>query len=210
MKKFIFSLFAMVIATMAFVSCSKCSHDADADVPVVETITTKTINADKSHMDSIDKEYSYFESCFTFAGTIDTLATPDVISVSNVFQTVDKAKGEPTVYISNHSMDKSEVANWDVKVGSFWMEDFNLNDYEIKLSLEDAFEQMHKSNITKPVTKFCVLRAQLGPKRCNAQYIFGNDNTGLIFVDAVNGNVTNINPVFENFIGLSKDSLNLE
>ena len=208
MKKFIFYMFAIAIATISFVSCSKCSHDAD--VPVVETITTKTINADKSHMDSIDNIYSYFESCFTFAGTIDTLATPDVVSISNVFQTVDQTKGEPTVYISDHSMDKSESVEWDVKVGSFWMEDFNLKDYEIKLSLEDAFTQMQKSNITKPVTKFCTLRAQLGPKHCNAQYIFGNDKTGLIFVDAVTGNVTNVNPAFENFNGISEDSLNFE
>ena len=196
MKKMFFGLFVAMVATIGFMSsCSKCSHKSDV-TPVVSE-TTKLIDVDKAHMNLIDGNYSYFETTFVFAGTVDTLTTPDVVSISSVFQTVDTAIANPTVYISAREIATPDSVQWDVHEGSFWMEDFDLRGYEIKVSLEEAYTQLQKANCKKPTSKYCVLRAQLGPKHCNAQYIFGNDVTGLVFVDAITGNVTTVNPAFD-------------
>lgn len=206
MKKTIFMLIAAMVMTISMVSCSKCSHKAEPKT--VETTTTKITKADKAHMDSIDNGYQHFETMYVFEGNVDTLSTPNIVEVQNVFQTINAETKEPTVYISNHFLtdDKDSVA-WDVKVGAFWMEDLNLRIYNVCLSVEEAFAQLQKANIKRPQSKYCVLRAQLGPKVCNAQYIFGNDKYGIVFVDAVNGKVTDKNPVFENSITLRTDSL---
>lgn len=198
MKKFIFGIVATLVMGVAFTSCSKCSHKSEPQpAPTTEdSYITKAIKADKMYMDSIDNKYMYFETTYTFSGNVDTLTTPDVVSVTNVFETVDEAKSEPTVYIAKHTFGVKDSTSWDVKKGSFWLEDFDLRDYEYKLTVENAFRVMNMANVVKPKSKYCVLRAQLGPKKTNPQYIFGNDNTGTVFVDALNGNVSTVNPVF--------------
>jgi hypothetical protein len=198
MKKFIFALAVTLVMGVAFTSCSKCSHNEEPQpAPTTEdTNITKVIKADKVHMDSIDNTYMYFETTYTFSGNVDTLTTPDVVEMTNVFETVDKVKLEPTVYFAEHSLGAKDSTVWDVRQGSFWLEDFDLREYEYKLTVEDAFRIMNMANIVKPKSKYCVLRAQLGPKKTNPQYIFGNDNTGIVFVDALNGGVSTVNPVF--------------
>lgn len=202
MKRTIFMLFtAMMFINL--VSCSKCSHKEEQKNG---TITTEVVKMDKAHMDSINTNYKYFETCFVFDGTVDTLSSPDVNYVQNVFQIVDAKTNEPIVFVSEHFL-KEDSVNWGEKVGAFWVGDLDLRTYIIKLSLEDAFEQLQKANIIKPQSKYCVLRAAIGPKYCNAQYIFGNDELGVVFVDAVNGNVTNIDPAFDEFDVVNRDSI---
>lgn len=198
MKKFIFGVIATFAIGTAFTSCSMCSHKSEQKPTSTteETKTTKVIKADKEYMDSVDTTYMYFESTYVFSGNVDTLTTPDVVSVSNVFETVDKVKSEPTVYIAEHLLGAKDSTSWSVKIGSFWLEDFDLREYEYKLTVEDAFNVMNKANVVKPKSKYCVLRAQLGPNKTNPQFIFGNDKTGTVFVDALTGSVTTVNPVF--------------
>ena len=52
-----------------------------------------------------------------------------------------------------------------------------------------------EANIVKPHSKVCVLRKAVGPKEANVQYIFGNED-GAVFVDAVTGDVTDVDPFF--------------
>jgi hypothetical protein len=196
MKTFIFAITATFVMGMAFTSCSKCSHKTEPQPTEDGTKVTQLINADKAHMDSIDNTYMYFETTYTFAGTVDTLTTPDVVAVSNVFEIVDTVKMEPTVYLVDHMLGEKDSTVWDVKVGSFWLEDFDLRHYTYRLTVEDAFNLMQSANVVKPKSKYCVLRAQLGPKACNPQFIFGNDKTGMVFVDAITGAVVTENPVF--------------
>lgn len=194
MKKFIFTIAAAFVMGVAFTACSKCSHDTEPTTE--ETKTTQLINADKAYMDSVDSAYMYFETTYVFSGNVDTLTTPDVVELLSVFETVDTAKFDPTVYFAEHKLGETDSTSWDVKKGAFWLEDLDLREYDYKLTVEDAFDALTKANVKKPQTKYCVLRAQLGPKRCNPQFIFGNEKTGMVFVDAVTGNVTTVNPVF--------------
>lgn len=204
MKKLFFGLLAFSATLVCFVSCSKCSHDSEKSVE--DSTVTKLINADKEYMEGVAKDYSYFESCFTFAETVDTLDEPSIVYVSDIFQTVNKETNQPTVYISEHFLDKGDSTKWDVKEGSFWLEDLNLREFKVELTVEEAFIKLQEANIVKPKTKYCVLRAQLGPKRVNAQYIFGNEATGMVYVDAVTGDVTDKNPVFEGFTETPQDT----
>lgn len=197
MKKLFFAIIALFTLSICFVSCSKCSHKSE-EKSYEDTKITKIIKADKEHMNSIDTAYKYFETSYTFSGTIDTLATPDIVEVSSVFQTFNETTLKATVYFSEHFLEKGDSINWIVKENCWWGEDLNLKDYHYVLTVEDAFKLMKASNCIKPQTKCCVLRLQLGPKRCNPQYIFGNDKVGMIFVDAVTSKVTNINPAFGN------------
>lgn len=196
MKKFIYAFVAVAATVTMLASCSNPSHE---ETPATEgTKITKLIEADKAHMDSIDTAYLYFETTFTFAGTVDTLTTPDIVNVSNVFETVDKPKMTPTVYFAEHSLGTTDSTKWTVKEGSFWLEDLNLRDFKYSVSVEDAFNILLKTNVVKPKSKYCVLRAQLGPVECNPQFIFGNDKTGVVFVDALTGKVSTMNPAFGN------------
>jgi hypothetical protein len=82
----------------------------------------------------------------------------------------------------------------EVKHG-FWVEDFPLNDEEIKLTFAEALERIFEVNYPKPHSKYIVLRKEVGPISANPQYIFGN-LTYQFYVDAVTGNVTDQSPAF--------------
>lgn len=198
MKKFIFVMAAFLTMATAFTSCSKCSSHDSEEPTEADTKITQIIKTDNAHMDSIDSDYQYFETIYVFSGNVDTITSPDVVEVTNVYETVDKQKFQPTVYFAEHKLGKADSITWEVKEGSFWLEDYDLKNYEYDVTIEDAFKIIQLSNVKKPSSKYCVLRAQLGPKEANPQYIFGNDNTGMIFVDAVNGKVSTTNPVFGN------------
>lgn len=210
MKKFnllAVALFATI--SMLFVACSSCSHKGDKKAE--ETVATKLIQGDRQYMKNIDRAYVYYESCYMFEGRFDTLATPTVVYLENVFQVVNKETNQPTVYIAHHDISKSSDM-WETKVGSFWLGDNDMNEYEIKLTVEEAFAKAKKSSFAKPHSRFCTLRAEVGIKACNPQYIFGNATYGLLYVDAVTGDVSDVNPVFNNFkcISVEKDSVRIQ
>lgn len=209
MKKFsllTIALFATI--TMFLASCSSCSHKEDKKE---ETIATKLLNKDRAHMKEIDKAYVYYESCYMFEGKFDTLTTPTIVNIENVFQTVDKENNQPTVHIAHHDITKSSDI-WEENVGGFWLGDNDMNEYEIKITIEEAFAKAKKSSFKQPHSSFCTLRAEVGIKVCNPQYIFGNSTYGLLYVDAVTGEVSDVNPVFNNFkcISANNDSLMVE
>ena len=201
MKKTMICLVALFAMVFAFVGCSKCSHDEKPSVPTDTTKVEKMIVEDKAHMDSIDTAYQYFETYYRFVGTFDTLQSPEIDSVSSVFQTFDEAALKSTVYISEHK----DSTKWTVVENAWWSEDHNLKEYDYKMTVEEAFYVMQKADVIKPKARACVLRAQLGPKLCNPQYIFGNDKFGMVFVDAVTAKVTTINPAFGNAKVFTKD-----
>jgi hypothetical protein len=143
------------------------------------------------------KDYRWFETGITlnhFLDEEDTDAT--VESIYNIFQTVkERGNGFDTEVIC--IAHKGDATGIETK-GAFWVGDELLNEADVKLTFEEAYICLMKSNYPKPHSRQCVLRKELGPKSANAQYIFGNKNEHL-YVDAVTGDVKKNNPVYEGF-----------
>jgi len=105
---------------------------------------------------------------------------------------MDEQSYDTKVVAIAHTKDNNGI---DVKEHAFWVGDFPLNEEEVKLTFSNAFDRLMETNLPKPHSKYVVLRKELGPINANPQYIFGNQNYQ-VYVDAVNGNVTEHNPVY--------------
>lgn len=147
------------------------------------------------HVDSINPDYLYFETSFELVNTVDSLDSFSVSSIQSIYQVVDTATSTPTVFVANYSFDTATVS-WKVLEGAFWTEDVDLRSKDVKLSPEEAFSALLKSNVVKPHSRFMVLRCPLGPVACDAQYIFGNTDSGIAYVNAKTGKVTTTDPAF--------------
>ena len=225
MKKFLI-LAAVAAATMVLFSA--CEKEKKNAAPAPETATTtdnKTVGhkpdplwplatkgtlnvehvvaTDKQTMyTQFNKDYRYFETQITLKNFMDGEdASAEVAEINNVFQVVDVAEDQKSadvhVVMINHAGDKTETT----VIHSFWMEDYILNDEAIKVTFEQAFDKMMKANIVKPHSRKCTLRKEVGPKEANPQWIFGNSRAQ-VYVDAVTGDVSAINPVFGQAIKL--------
>ena len=201
MKKFLFSLMIVLGLVISFSSCKGCSDKAqpkDDPVAVQEQDSVfsveRAISTDREYMFmNYGGDYRWFESCIVLKDFLDEECDGTVTGISNVFQVVEeKEKGADTfVVLAAHVPDSTA---YEIKHG-FWVEDFPMNDEAIKVTFAQAFEKINQVNLPKPHSKQCVLRKQVGPKACNPQYIFGNVKAQ-IYVDAVTGDVTDVNPAF--------------
>jgi hypothetical protein len=216
-------LMAAVAATLVFTACEKVkktvspetttaneaalTHKPDPlwplDTPKLGEYVKGALNVE--HVVATDKQamytqyakdYRYFETGVTLKNYMDAEnASAEVEEITNVFQVVDvKDNGSADVHVVmfNHAGENHEVK----VIHSFWMEDYVLNDEAIKVTFEQAFENMMKANIVKPHSRKAVLRKEVGPNQANPQWIFGNSRAQ-VYVDAVTGDVSAKNPVFE-------------
>ena len=183
------AMFMMCFA-VSLVSCNGCGNKPVAeDEPELNPAITELV---VENVVSTDREYmfmNYGEGYRWFDEECDGTVT----GISNVFQVVEeKDKGADTfVVLAAHTPDTTA---YEVKHG-FWVEDFPMNEEQIKVTFAQAFEKLNQVNYPKPHSKQCVLRKQVGPKACNPQYIFGNAHAQL-YVDAVTGEVSNTNPAY--------------
>lgn len=195
MKKSI--LFVLCAMMLLFASCNGCKKAPEA-VTVSELNVEQITNTDKQYMfTNYGKDYRWFESCILLNNYLDEECDGSIAGVSNVFQVVNDVDGKSAdvfVVLTAHTAD---TTTYDKKPG-FWVEDFPLNDEQIKLTYAQAFEKINQVNLPKPHSKNCVLRKPIGPKECNAQYVFGNIKSQL-WVDAVTGEVKESNPAFDGF-----------
>ena len=185
MRKLIFIVPLLVFCLFA---CKK--HKADPIVKA-EIKVENVISTDREYMTlNYDSSYKWYESCVTLDNFLDSDSCA-IASVTNVFQVV-KSEGEDVfVVLATHTPDTTV---YNVQKG-FWVEDFSLNDEQINLKFEEALDTIMATNSPKPHSKQCVLRKQVGPVPANPQYIFGNVKAQL-YVDAVTGKVTDVNPCF--------------
>lgn len=183
-----------------FGCCCECSNTNE------ETKCLNNANLNVEHIISTDRQcmylnysndYRWFETGITLNNFLDGEDTDATVeSVYNIFQTVvEHGNGYDTEVIC--------VAHKGTETGTetkaaFWVGDMLLNEAEIKLTFEDAYNRLMEANLPKPHSRQCVLRKELGPKEANAQYIFGNIREH-IYVDAVTGDVKTTNPVYEGF-----------
>lgn len=197
MKKIlIFSLLAFLVSGM--ISCSSCNKNKEKEnTEVVTDLNVENcISADREKMFlSHGKDYRWFETCMRLKSCLDEDNDGTLEELVNIFQVIiDSESGYDTkVYKFQHFSDG--VIAQDSTIG-FWVEDSPLETETIKITYKEAFDKLMATNLPKPHSRYCTLRKQVGPKPCNPQYIFGNTKSQ-IYVDAVNGNVTDKNPAFE-------------
>ena len=191
MKKVIYFLTAL--AVVAGLASCKCTKEQE---PVVLNPET-TISADREAMAAVDSTYKWFETRVEYNNFFDADTTFAVAKAESLFQVaVEDSLGIKTyVYDFVHELGV-EDAEPEV-LEAFVLDDMPLNTVEVVLTFNEALERLFEANLPKPHSTKAVLRRELGPKAgVNAQYIFGNTEEQ-VFVDAVTGDVTDKNPVFE-------------
>lgn len=203
MKKFFLILAGIIVglcvANFTISQCEGSKEDVEtvdtADIDGVISVENYLIK-DFATMDTVAAKYVWYETCIKLTGEVDTLEAVSFEMVSNVFQVTTQVGESFTtdVYCGKH-VDGKEW--FDIKKNAFWVEDCDMTIYKDSLiTFEQAFDALQKANCSKPKSVFCTLRKQVGPVDANPQYIFGNENRGLVYVDAVTGDVSTINPVF--------------
>ena len=194
-------MIALFSLMFAFTACNSCNKDEgtkqNESTEVVDTaamVLENVTGTDRQYMfTNYGSDYRWFESCIVLKDFLDEECDGTITGISNVFQVVEeKDKGADTfVVLAAHTPDTTA---YEVKHG-FWVEDFPLNEEQIKVTFAQAFEKINQVNLPKPHTRQVVLRKQVGPVAANPQYIFGNVRAQL-YVDAVTGDVTDKNPCF--------------
>lgn len=203
MKKF----FVLTILANLILFCS-CTNCANKNVKF-STDTTLVVQQDNDlnveHIIAMDRQamyvnhgdnYRWFECCMKLNNFLDEENDGSLVEIVNVFQTViarSEHSFDTKVYKYQHFADGTYAND---SVDGFWIEDQPMNDDAIKITFQEAYNNLMATNMPKPHSRYVTLRKQVGPLDANPQYIFGNLRE-TVFVDAVTGEVRDYNPAFE-------------
>ena len=182
---------------LGFSSCNGCKNK-EADAVLVEDSALNVenlISMDRQDMFmNHGQDYRWYETCMKLNYFLDEENDGSLQEVVNVFQAISEAGDgyDTKVFKFQHFADG--ICAKDSVIG-FWVEDFPLNEEMIKLTYQEAYDKLMATNLPKPHSRYCTLRKQVGPKAANPQYIFGNLKAQ-VYVDAVTGEVTDVNPAF--------------
>ena len=197
MKKF-FVILASLLLMIGVSSCNSCSSNKvsdDSAVTGVPATVENLISLDRQSMyTNYAEDYRWFETGIQLRDWLDEENDGTIDMVVNVFQAVEsRESGSFDTFVVKFQHVGEDV--YEEQVHGFWVEDFPLNDEEIKVTFAEAYEKVMEVNLPKPHTRQVVLRKQISPVSCNPQWIFGNLKTQ-IYVDAVTGEVSDVNPAF--------------
>lgn len=201
----------LILTSFVLFSCEKEKKVVSQEVNflVEDVISTDRQDMFINHA----KDYRWFETCMRLNNFLDEENDGSLAEVVNVFQAItNSGEGFDTkVYKFQHF---SNGVNATDSISGFWVEDFPLDNEPIKITYREAYDKLMATNCVKPHSRYVTLRKQVGPKSCNAQYIFGNLKMQ-VYVDAVTGEVSEVNPAFGEktlngaFLWVKKDSVNL-
>jgi len=205
MKKFIFLMLTAVLfcMTAGLSSCNSCGkvennavqadydgvlHDFTAGVSNIQALHRQMMYAQVSH-DYQWRNSKVLFDCAICSANLDDIA---VVDVTDVFQYWDNS-GPKVQFISSNVLNGTIIPP---AIPDVWIEDASLNEAQIKLSAEDVLQLLKEWNGVIPVAECMSLRLPVGPVACNAQWVIG-DVYDVIFVDAVTGEISNVNPAFK-------------
>ena len=192
-------LFVILASLLLIVGVSSCTCSSQKTVEGNDCLRQATvenlISLDRQSMyANYAEDYRWFETGIQLVDFLDEENDGAIDMVVNVFQAVEsRESGSFDTFVVKFQHVGEDV--YEEQVHGFWVEDFPLNDEEIKVTFAEAYEKVMEVNLPKPHTRQVVLRKQIGPKPCNPQWIFGNLREQ-IYVDAVTGEVTDVNPAF--------------
>lgn len=135
--------------------------------------------------------YVWYETKFSYSDSlkIETLDDVRLVEITSTFQTFSPNLS----YTVTDNVAKGHL--FPHPTPGLWIEDFDLNNVQVKLTVNDVIERLKQWNGILPPGTFIILRKPVGPQPCNAQYVIGNPFQ-VIFIDAVTGDVTDWNPAF--------------
>ena len=200
MKKVIAFIMTIILA-FAMISCTCSSNSTpalgDSEVAVVDSMFVEhTIAMDRQAMyNKVGGDYRWYETCIKLNNWLDEDNDGSIEMMVNVFQVVESRETgsfDTYVYKFQHFANGESAED---SVHGFWVEDWPLEEEEIKVTFAQAFDLVMRTNYPKPHTHNVVLRKEVGPKACNPQWIFGNLKEQL-YVDAVTGEVRPTSPAF--------------
>lgn len=205
MKKINFITVLLMIVGMMVSGCSSCQsenkkqeklyHDYDG---IVQDFTANVSQIQAMHKQTMfsligSGEYEWRNSRIIFNEvlTFENIDDIYVTDVNDVFCYWDNGLW---IQFINTNVKSGTQVPWPVN--DVWVEDDNLDNKPIKLSAEDALERLKEWNGILPKDcSFITLRLPLGPKPCNAQWVFGSVYD-VLFIDAVTGEIRDSNPAF--------------
>lgn len=183
----------MLMVGLIVAGCS-CSKKNPKEQGIAKIVVENTVSTDREAMALKNPNYKWFKTGILFEKYLDEENDGTISEVVNVFQTVegDSISFDTEVFKFQHFSDGTFASD---SVKGFWIEDYPLNEEEIKVTFDSAFVLINQVNLPKPHSKYCTLRKPIGPKACNAQWIFGNIQSQ-IWVDAKTGEIRESNPAF--------------
>lgn len=183
-------IFLMTISLMF--SLNSCEWFKKSKQTKEQPVVENYLESDKEYMsNNYGETYVWYETEVIYNNFLDEENDGSFESVKSVYQyenVCDSGAIVKVVTITHcgELMDVEVVDGW-------YAECFNMRGKVLPITFNDAFNAIMAVNLPKPHTRCCVLRDQVGPVAANPQYIYG---VGLLFVDAVSGEVSEINPVF--------------
>lgn len=198
MKKFIILLSILA----CFTSC-KCTNGApqepviDPEIEVVDSlgIVEQAQGLDRQAMFlRYGENFKWFETGVQLRDFLDEENDGTVDMIVNIFQVAEQREtGNFDTYVLKFQHFGEECI--EDSIHGFWLDDFPLNEEEIVITFNEAYEKVMEVNLPKPHTRQVVLRKELGPNPANPQWIFGNLKSQ-IYVDAVTGEISEENPAY--------------
>ena len=194
MKK-IFVIF-IALAGLMINSCKCTTKQAELTAQNTEIVVENTISMDREAMFvNHANDYRWYETGVVLKDFLDEENDGTIDMVVNVFQSVEMLDSTSfdtfvTKYQHTYAGDIEET------IHGFWVEDYPLNDEEIKITFKEAYEKVMEVNLPKPHTRQVVLRKQVGPVDAYPLWICGNLKSQMD-VDAVTGEVSDENPAFK-------------
>lgn len=203
------SVLLMAVFCLAVSSCTSCekqapvpdqehvvinfSTDYDGVLPDLSQGAEHIVSMHRQTMFSLTGggEYVWYETKYTFADSLTaaTLGVNPIVEVTSTFQTFNP---ELSYTITTNATKGTLIP---APIPGLWIEDYDLSNVSIKLSIADVMDRLKEWNGVLPPAKSVIIRKPVGPKDCNAQYVIGNPYD-VIFVDAVTGSVTDWDPAF--------------
>lgn len=192
------SLFCLAFS---FMSCNGCKNDTQSSNNDTEVVEVGELNVENLiAMDRQDmftnhgQDYRWYETCMRLNDFLDEDNDGSLAEVVNAFQAISEAGDgyDTKVFKFQHFADGTYAQD---SVIGFWVEDFPMNEEMIKVTYQEAYDKLMATNCPKPHSRYVTLRKQVGPKPANPQYIFGNLKAQ-VYVDAVTGEVSDVNPTF--------------
>lgn len=158
-------------------------------------IAEETIETDKEVVEQRYGTYKWYETSIELNHFLDEDGKGVIANMTNVFQIEqnmdDGSIDTYVVYIKSKSRSNRTL---EIKHG-FYLENEPMNNDTLKIKFHQAYLRLMATNCPKPHSKQVVLRKQVGPVKANPQWIFGNTENH-VFVDAITGKVSTVNPAF--------------
>ena len=207
MKKFLGLLGMLAIAVM-LVGCNSCNpkeekQDEKKEVKVLTLTPERVISTDRETMFLRTPKHAMLKWMESSATLTDFLSSENAdkatfMEVTNGFQTQwgdEKSMDVKVTQITTNTMSTDSLVR-----SAFYLDNYPLNDKEIKVTFAEAVQKILQANCPKPQTKVLVLRSPIGPADVGDAYYIAKDMSDddfVVFVNARTSEVTTYDPTWQ-------------